>query len=544
MKKITLLLAIWVTAFCNAQWTTDTTVNTLVADSNSDDAKAMGTSDGSTYIVFWKVVAAPQNYELRVQYLDQSGNRTLGDDGALISNTIPMSTSTVTWKLSIDQSDNLYVAVTGTGSGTPAIIFKINTFGDNLWGAAGVTVGAGYVPTVLPLSNGDVMVSYMPTSGKAKLQRYTGAGVPIWGAATEVIGGNASANTVPADMFELSDGGITMVFHQRFSFGVSSNLYAQRYNAAGVAQWAAPAQLSDKATAYNATYSGAHDGDVVFYGYTGSTGTRFDGFLQRIDADGTTPWGMNGADFDTNQTFYEMDTKIASKLGTAVVWAIARYTPSTQDLYGEFVQKFDKLTGARLFGENAKQVFPVDNNYRNHAGDLHLAGNRPLFLVKQGLDNGASPVTLGAVLLDSNGNAQFSPEILPVATFAASKGRVALTKPWSGQAVAVFTEQKSAGQNKIYAQRFADAALAVADHVRTDQALTIYPVPSSGQVNFKVDPANIGAEATVYTVSGHLVRKFQITTETFAANFPPGFYIVRLSNSGFDVVRKFIVTGF
>src|SRR5690606_21664242 len=121
----------------------------------SDDAKAIGTSDGKTYIVFWKVVPAPQNYELRVQLLDAAGNRTLGDDGMLVSNTIPMSTSTVTWKLAIDASNNLYIAVTGTGDGTPALVFKLDTEGNNLWGTSGLSIGSGYVPTVLPLSGGD-----------------------------------------------------------------------------------------------------------------------------------------------------------------------------------------------------------------------------------------------------------------------------------------------------------------------------------------------------------------------------------------------------
>src|SRR5690606_17259976 len=128
---------------------------------------------------------------------------------------------------------------------------KIDTTGANLWGSNGISIGTGYVPTVLPLSGGDVMISHMPISGKAKLQRYTSAGIPIWGSAVDIVGGNASAGTVPADMFEMSDGGVVLVFHQRFSFGVSSTLFAQRYNAAGVPQWSAPTQLSDKGTAYN-----------------------------------------------------------------------------------------------------------------------------------------------------------------------------------------------------------------------------------------------------------------------------------------------------
>jgi hypothetical protein len=45
----------------NAQWTTDTVLNTLVADSEVGDMQAIGSSEGKTYVVFWKSVAPPVN---------------------------------------------------------------------------------------------------------------------------------------------------------------------------------------------------------------------------------------------------------------------------------------------------------------------------------------------------------------------------------------------------------------------------------------------------------------------------------------------------
>ena len=501
MKKITLLCALFACLCVNAQWVTDTAVNTLVAESASDDAKSMGTSDGKTFVVFWKSVAAPTNYELRVQLLDVNGNQQLGIDGMLVSNAIPMSTFTYVWKLVIDKNDNLYICVTGSGTGNPAFVFKIDPDGNSVW-ENGLSLGSGLVPTVLPLENGDVIVSYWPGSGKAKMQRFTAEGTAVWASPTEAIGASATSATIPGNLFELSDGSYTMVFHQKFNFGVGSNLYAQKYSQLdGTSTWALPTAVSNKGTVYNTTYSSAQDGDVIYYGYSGATGLRYDGYVQRINSDGTTPWGINGMDFDTNTTSYEIDTKIAFEQGSGYVWAIARYTPSTQDSYGEYVQKFDKITGVRQFTDNAKEVFEIDASSRSHIGDLFLQDDEPLFLIKTGMDNGVSPVTLSGVLLTPDGDMAGEGPI-PVATFAASKGRVSLNRPADGQATAVFTEQKQAGQTRIYAQNFTTALLANKTFGSVS-GIKVYPNPTNGF--FTVNSSTQLESVNVYNLSGQLI---------------------------------------
>ncbi len=137
--------------FAHSQWTSNTTINTLVADSEGGDMKAIGASDGSTYIVFWKVVAAPTNYELRMQVLDSSGLQQLGNDGVLVSDQIPMSTFTVIWSVEVDSNDNLYVGVTGTGDES-GHAFKLDLEGNHLWGSAGVNLGIGYSVKISPFN--------------------------------------------------------------------------------------------------------------------------------------------------------------------------------------------------------------------------------------------------------------------------------------------------------------------------------------------------------------------------------------------------------
>ena len=209
MKLITVFIALFTLLSMQAQWTTDTDVNTLVVDSEGGDMKAIGTSDGKTYVVFWKVVSAPTNYELRLQILDVDGSQLLGSDGMLVSDAIPMSTYTVIWNIFTDENNNLYIGVTGTGGGEPAYVFKLDDNGNHLWGSNGVNVGSGYSVTILPLTTGEAIVSWFP-GGQAVMQKYDSSGNAIWGTTQSIVEG--ANDTVPANMFELSNGDFIMVF--------------------------------------------------------------------------------------------------------------------------------------------------------------------------------------------------------------------------------------------------------------------------------------------------------------------------------------------
>jgi hypothetical protein len=518
----------------NAQWTTDTVLNTLVADSEVGDMQAIGSSEGKTYVVFWKSVAPPVNYELRLQILNVDGFQLLGNDGMLVSDAIPMSTYTVIWSIVTDNEDNLYIGITGTGSGEPAFVFKLDAEGNHLWGPNGVNVGTGYSVTVLPLSTGEAIVSWFP-EGESVMQKYDASGNAIWGSTQSIIeGGN---DTVPANMFELTNGDYIMIFHS-LTFGINSNLFAQRYNSSGVLQWTNPTQISNYGTVFNTTYDGLQDGDVVYMGYKASPGNRFDSFLQRIDADGTLPWGINGSDFDTNATDYEMDTKIAFEEGSAYIWSSCNYTNTSQSEKGEYIQKFDKETGARMFTDNAKEIFPIGSE-KVHAGSMYLINDFPLLLIKDGLDNGVSPTSLHALMLDENGDFAWPEETRPLAIYSANKRRIQFTKPANNQSVTVFIEDKGAG-SKIYAQNFTEEILAINDHEFESNLSFVNPVTTNLEVKFK----NTISAISIYNILGQTIfelknnssNEVSINTE----NWNSGVYLMKLY-SDVGVVLKQII---
>lgn len=497
MKTITFFIALLVSINITAQWTSETDINTLVTADSSEDMKAVSTSDGYTYVVYWK----DSDLELRLQVLDSSGNKLLGTNGSLITNTIPMSSYTVYWSAVVDKDDNLYVGVTATGDST-GYVFKLDIDGNHLWGSNGVALGSAYLPTVLPLESGEAIISWIP-GNQAYMQKYDASGNPIWSTPQTVVSG--SSKTAPANLFELSNGDYILVFHAYYN-GVSSTLYAQRYNSDGEAQWTTPTQLSDKSTAYNKYYSALQIDDTVYLGYYASTSTRFDAFLQKINSDGSLPWGINGMDFDIEETDNELDTKIAFQNESPYIWAICNFSNANQSEIGEYIQKFDKETGARQFTEYAKELYAISSEHNKHTSSLYIVENKPFFLLSKGNDNGVSPTVLEAVMLENNGDFLWTEESKPFATFSANKKRTQLLKPTDGQAVAVFIENK-VSDFKIYAQNFMDADLVLATKEWYNKNnLHIYPNPSEGIISLRFDNSmQSNLQISVYNSMGSFV---------------------------------------
>ncbi len=447
MKIKLFIIFILANVSLQAQWTPLTDVNTEVATSNSDDMKVLGTVNGKTVSVFWKVVNAPINYELRMQVLNDQGVKQLGPDGVLVSNNMSMSTSTAIMKMAVDQNENVYIGATGTNGGI-GFAFKLDINGNHLWGTNGINLGAGYVVTILPLSTGEAVIAWN-ANNQTMLQKYSATGTPIWTVAQQVSNGATNGKS-PGDLFELSNNEFLLVFHV-ISFGINSTLWAQKYSSMGLPLWTNPVQLSNKSTSWNTSYSATQDGNNVYYGYKAATGTHFDSYLQRINPDGTLPWGINGKDFDITTTRNEMDTKVAFSTGSPYVWSICNYTNSGQSTYGVYIQKFDKVTGDRQFTDTAKVIYPI-GSWKVNSGDLMIVNGLPVFLLKSGLDNGATPTTLHACMLDASGSFAWTYETKPMGTFSASKKRIHFSKSTNGKVVATFIETKATGGSKIYAQ--------------------------------------------------------------------------------------------
>ena len=438
-----------------AQWTADTEINTTVATSATGDMQSVGTSDGRTWVAFWHDLPAPKYYEMRLQLLDQSGNRVFGEEGMVVDDQVPMSSFTTTWSITVDRQDNVYIGFNGTDGGNPVVVHKIAPDGTQLWGNAGINPGTGFDVKLLPLSNGEVVIGWLPAS-KGLLQKVSADGVAQWANPVTIEPLVSTHRTSAGEMAELSNGDFMVILHDRGGFSPSSLPYAQRYDGSGTAAWTSPVALTTTYfTSFNRRYALYQDVDTLYFGYSGAQGIQPHGFLQRIDPDGTLPWGADGSDFSTQASSFERDVQISFTPGSDVVWAICEYSDPSQSQVGEYVQKFDKKTGARLLGDLGKAVFPIGDVYISHQGKLQLVNDRPVFLVSKGNSNGVFAKDLLIVYLDENGGFAWPENTRQMSNNPSGvKSRIQLNAPFEGRIVAAWAEDRpDSAAMRPYAQR-------------------------------------------------------------------------------------------
>ena len=94
----------------NAQWTSNTLLNTKVRDSvGTEEATPLSatTADGKTYISYFESYSG--SYRLRMQLLDPSGNKLWAPEGIVVS-AFPQSSALFRYDLKVDRNSNAVVA--------------------------------------------------------------------------------------------------------------------------------------------------------------------------------------------------------------------------------------------------------------------------------------------------------------------------------------------------------------------------------------------------------------------------------------------------
>ncbi len=535
MKNFSQLLLILLSTFSLAQWTENYAVNTLVADATSSDIQSIGTHDGKTYVVFWDEGAG---YELRVQLLDEDGNQVFGSNGILANAVADNGTWTATRSQAVDAEGNLYIGFTATNDGN-GYVNKISPSGEQLFGADGIAIAEGWDVKLLPQPDGGVIAGWVGT-GKGMLMKYDADGNEVWDEALEVDSPDpGSPFSSVGELAGLSDGSFIVLIHTKpTTWSVDSVLWAQRYDEDGNSVWDSGVQISTQTTMGNRRYPVVQDGDIVYLGYYGSTGSRFDSFLQRINPDGTLPWGADGADFGTDDNYFEMTTTIAFEEGSSYIWATANICNTNQSEYGQSVQKFDKESGEQLLDIFGQTVFPVNADSYISVGDLQLVNNKPLFLFSNGISNGVNSIQLGVVFLDENGEFEWDEEHQMIATSTGNKGRYDFTQNVDGQSIAVWTEERN-GVSRAYAQNILveDEGMGVSD--LNVNNLSIYPNPTNGMLHIQSDM--VISKIEVFGLNGQLLKQAKDASSIDLSSLPKGVYAIKIKTAdGKSKVTKVI----
>lgn len=517
MKNCWILIPmLFLTLLGHAQWNPNTSVNLEVATVPMMDMESLTTSTGRTWVAYYHNNGS--NYDMRAQLLDVDGTKLLGPDGMLVDDQ-SSGTATFVFNICKDANDNLIVAYQDQRTGTMnSVVYKISQTGTHLWSSSGVVLGAGLAPYPTVLSNGETAVAWNEsTSNTLQIQKISALGTTVWSTPVTVQVG--TSNTTRGQLVAGTLGSFTMVFQKR-GFGIATTLYAQRYENNGTAVWAAPVQLSTETTSGARYYSLASEGDVTYFGYYSSVGSRFNSWLQRINADGTLPYGINGTNFSTaTGSFdpYQQGTAIALNPGSLYVWSVCSYSNTNQNQYGVYVQKFLKQTGARQLTDNALNVYPISGSFDTQAGEVSLVDDAPVFMSYD------VNYKIYATRLDGNGAFVWTGNRIELSSTTASlstpKGRYGFTALSNSQAVAVWAETRS-GVEKAYAQNITPGGLFTLDV--TTQGSVPATITTSG--------GTLPMVATIYPSSANQAVTWSIASGTGAATISSAGLVTASAN--------------
>jgi hypothetical protein len=497
-----------------AQWNPNTSENILISTLPVADMQQAATTDGKTWIAFYHENGG--NYDMRAQLIDADGFKLLGPDGVLVGNH-PSGSATYVFSVCVDASNNLIIAYQDERNGPDeAVVYKLSQSGTQLWGADGIVLGQGLAPYPAALSNGEVVIAWNEsTSNTLKLQKITTSGTKAWATPISILVG--TSKTTRGQVIANTGGKFSVVYQKKLS-GISTTLYAQMYDNSGVALYP-PLQICNQTTSAARYYSIAAEADTTFFGYYCAAGNRFNSFLQRINPDGTIPWGMNGSNFNTSvgaNDNYQGQTSINLAPGSSFVWSVCTFSNTNQTQYGVYIQKFQRTDGARQFTNLGKVVYAISGSSDQLAGDLALVDDTPMFMSYN------STYKIFATRLDADGNFVWPGNRVEIssttATMSKPKMRYSFTPDGPNRCAGTWTEDRGLGY-RGYAQGISIGGLTgvvvttqggvpavITSNGGTLQMVaTVYPASADQSVTWDIVPgtgmATISATGLVTAIS-------------------------------------------
>ncbi|WP_290841892.1 T9SS type A sorting domain-containing protein [Flavobacterium sp.] len=98
----------------------------------------------------------------------------------------------------------------------------------------------------------------------------------------------------------------------------------------------------------------------------------------------------------------------------------------------------------------------------------------------------------------------------------------------------------SNGGHDIFTLKLAPESLKTSDF-STNESWSVYPNPSSGNVNLHFDEVLFGSKVGIYTILGQTIAEFQIGQTEKNLNLKPGNYLIKIENQSTSNTKKLIV---
>lgn len=331
---------------------------------------------------------------------------------------------------------------------------RLSTTGLKEWPSTGVKVsnasGNQASPGVISDSLGIIVVWHdnrNTTDYNIYAQRFSYTGQPLWTADGITIC-SATGNQLNPKIVSDNLGGAIIVWQDRRN-GTDNNIYAQRINSNGQAQWASNGIVVTSASfdQFNPQIvsDGANGAIVAWHDYRVGTG-YIDIYAQRILPTGSMSWLPNGVAVSTaehNQTNLQM---IADGFkGAIIVWQDRR-TGIADDIYGQRLSP----TGTTLWTLNGSPI-SVTTGFKSFP---QLASNYAGGAVVTWQDNrGGTDYNIYAQHISLYGEELWTKNGISICNATGHQYYPKIVSDKSGNSIITWQDRRNSSDYDIYAQR-------------------------------------------------------------------------------------------
>jgi hypothetical protein len=337
-------------------------------------------------------------------------------------------------------------------SSTDIYAQRINATGTVQWTSNGVGIcgetGNQGDPTIISDGSGGAIIAWQDfRSGSTwdiYAQRINASGAAQWasgGVAICTASGNQQNPSIATD----DSGGAIMTWYDLRS-GTTTDIYAQRINAAGTVQWTSDGVAICAAAGGNqsnpAIVSDDSGGAVIAWG--GTRGSTWDIYAQRINASGTVQWAANGVEICTAMN-NQLDPMIVGdgSSGAIMTWHDER------TLEGIYAQR---ISASGIVQWNA-DGFPICAATSNQAEPMIASdGSGGAIITWYDYRNLFGP-DIYAQSINASGVAQWTANGIAICTAAGDQFSPTIASDGSGGAIMTWYDSRSGTSNDVYAQR-------------------------------------------------------------------------------------------
>jgi subtilisin-like proprotein convertase family protein len=378
---LTLLLVFINPQIILPQWSTDPNNNSpiCIALNKQTEAAMCSNQQGGAFIVWrdYRNNAGIFEGDIYTQQLDFSGNPMWMTDGKIINNA---SGGQFRPKIISDENGGaiiVWAKSSGGFYGYDLYAQRINAEGDLLWNPNGVAVAVSSATDsfheIIPDGNGGVIITWtrlLSVGGEVNIyaQKVDANGNVLWATNGVAVCTAAEMQAWPKLTSDLNGGAIIAWEDGRNGTG-TNDIYAQRINENGVAQWAEdgiPVCNDQSYQTVTAICSDGQGGAVIVWEDSRSTSSGSDIYGQKINSLGQPQWTVDGIQISYDQETSSNPLICSDNSGFCIFWEVGVGSTST-DISA---QKID-MDGNLLWGSTGvsvssapsyQQEFSITNN--------------------------------------------------------------------------------------------------------------------------------------------------------------------------------------